>query len=254
MLICWGPILLEYTLLDWHTSCPSIIVVLWSGLSGFAECCCQSGYTNGKVFVDFNNIIAHLCKYIIKLEKMFASLRLFCLHTHAHKWDILLCISVNPCKSPFLFNQIMRYRNLVMLIHRMVEFVIREGPMFEAMIMNRELNNPMFRCVSYCASCVLFFFLFSFLQQSYNDSACSFNFSRFLFENYSPAHTYYRWKLYSILQGDGQKEWRTEDFRMFKDGSVWRPPPINPWTQGMPDELIEMEERQEPRRGSLSNR
>ncbi|CAK9832892.1 U2 snRNP-associated SURP motif-containing protein [Anthophora retusa] len=111
-------------------------------------------------------------------------------------------------------------RNLVMLIHRMVEFVIREGPMFEAMIMNRELNNPMFR---------------------------------FLFENYSPAHIYYRWKLYSILQGDGQKEWRTEDFRMFKSGSVWRPPPINPWTQGMPDELIEMEERQEPRRGSLSN-
>ncbi|XP_018318241.1 U2 snRNP-associated SURP motif-containing protein isoform X2 [Mycetomoellerius zeteki] len=111
-------------------------------------------------------------------------------------------------------------RNLVMLIHRMVEFVIREGPMFEAMIMNRELNNPMFR---------------------------------FLFENYSPAHTYYRWKLYSILQGDVQKEWHTEDFRMFKGGSVWRPPPINPWTQGMPDELIEMEERQEPRRGSLSN-
>ncbi|XP_026670988.1 U2 snRNP-associated SURP motif-containing protein isoform X2 [Ceratina calcarata] len=111
-------------------------------------------------------------------------------------------------------------RNLVMLIHRMVEFVIREGPMFEAMIMNRELNNPMFR---------------------------------FLFENYSPAHIYYRWKLYSILQGDGQKEWHTEDFRMFKGGSVWRPPPINPWTQGMPDELIEMEERQEPRRGSLSN-
>ncbi|XP_025152472.1 U2 snRNP-associated SURP motif-containing protein [Harpegnathos saltator] len=111
-------------------------------------------------------------------------------------------------------------RNLVMLIHRMVEFVIREGPMFEAMIMNRELNNPMFR---------------------------------FLFDNYSAAHTYYRWKLYSILQGDGQKEWHTEDFRMFKGGSVWRPPPINPWTQGMPEELIEMEERQEPRRGSLSN-
>lgn len=32
-----------------------------------------------------------------------------------------------------------------MLIHRMVEFVIREGPMFEAMIMNREISNPMFR-------------------------------------------------------------------------------------------------------------
>ncbi|XP_046685817.1 U2 snRNP-associated SURP motif-containing protein-like isoform X1 [Homalodisca vitripennis] len=36
-------------------------------------------------------------------------------------------------------------RNLLMLIHHTIEFVIREGPMFEAMIMNRELNNPMFR-------------------------------------------------------------------------------------------------------------
>lgn len=44
-----------------------------------------------------------------------------------------------------VLNEVVRYRNLVMLIHRMVEFVIREGPMFEAMIMNRELNNPMFR-------------------------------------------------------------------------------------------------------------
>lgn len=111
-------------------------------------------------------------------------------------------------------------RNLVMLIHRMVEFVVREGPRFEAIIMNREINNPMFR---------------------------------FLFENYSPAHTYYRWKLYSILQGDLQKEWPTNDFKMFKGGSIWRPPPMNPWTQGMPDELVETDERQEPRRGSLSN-
>lgn len=36
-------------------------------------------------------------------------------------------------------------RNLIMLIHRMVEFVVREGPMFEAMIMNREINNAQFR-------------------------------------------------------------------------------------------------------------
>ncbi|VDP38688.1 unnamed protein product [Soboliphyme baturini] len=58
-------------------------------------------------------------------------------------------------------------RPLLCLIHRMVEFVIREGPMFEAMIMNKEISNPMFR---------------------------------FLFDNQSPAHVYYRWKLYSILQ------------------------------------------------------
>uniref|UniRef100_A0A1B6MMK8 U2 snRNP-associated SURP motif-containing protein n=1 Tax=Graphocephala atropunctata TaxID=36148 RepID=A0A1B6MMK8_9HEMI len=108
-------------------------------------------------------------------------------------------------------------RNLLMLIHHTIEFVIREGPMFEAMIMNRELNNPMFR---------------------------------FLFENQSPAHIYYRWKLYSMLQGDIQNKWRTSEFRMFKGGSIWRPPPMNPYTQGMPDELVEPEV--ELRKGSLS--
>ncbi|KAK3749296.1 hypothetical protein QZH41_007560, partial [Actinostola sp. cb2023] len=35
-------------------------------------------------------------------------------------------------------------RNLLGCIHRVVEFVVREGPMFEAMIMNRELNNHIF--------------------------------------------------------------------------------------------------------------
>ncbi|XP_023680212.1 U2 snRNP-associated SURP motif-containing protein isoform X1 [Paramormyrops kingsleyae] len=103
-------------------------------------------------------------------------------------------------------------RNLLSLIHRMIEFVVREGPMFEAMIMNRELNNPMFR---------------------------------FLFENQSPAHVYYRWKLYSILQGDSPSKWRTDDFRMFKNGSLWRPPPLNPYLHGRLDENEESEEEEE---------
>ncbi|NEU34977.1 hypothetical protein GN156_30420, partial [bacterium LRH843] len=88
------------------------------------------------------------------------------------------------------------------LIHHTIEFVIREGPMFEAMIMNREIQNPMFR---------------------------------FLLENQSAPHIYYRWKLLSLLHGDIQYKWRTEDFRMFKGGSIWRPPPMNPSTQGMPE-------------------
>lgn len=165
-------------------------------------------------------------------------------------WIVFLSYSVvfrvdgDRCER--VLNQVVRYRNLVMLIHRMVEFVIREGPMFEAMIMNRELNNPMFRWDSDNYKSTRISFAARLIWGSFN--------FRFLFDNYSAAHTYYRWKLYSILQGDGQKEWHTEDFRMFKGGSVWRPPPINPWTQGMPEELIEMEERQEPRRGSLSNR
>ncbi|XP_026475095.1 U2 snRNP-associated SURP motif-containing protein isoform X2 [Ctenocephalides felis] len=110
-------------------------------------------------------------------------------------------------------------RHLLLLIHRMVEFVIREGPMFEAMIMNKEMHNPMFR---------------------------------FLFENQSPAHVYYRWKLFSLLQGEAQKEWSTQEFRMFKGGSIWKPPPMNIYTQGMPDELVREEVTTEPSRGSLS--
>jgi hypothetical protein len=48
----------------------------------------------------------------------------------------------------------------------MIEFVIKEGPSFEALIMSKEINNPQFR---------------------------------FLFDNQSPAHGYYRWKLFSII-------------------------------------------------------
>ncbi|XP_024910246.1 U2 snRNP-associated SURP motif-containing protein isoform X6 [Cynoglossus semilaevis] len=94
----------------------------------------------------------------------------------------------------------------------MIEFVVREGPMFEAMIMNREINNPMYR---------------------------------FLFENQSPAHVYYRWKLYSILQGEAPAKWRTDDFRMFKNGSLWRPPPLNPYLHGPYDDGEEEEEEEE---------
>uniref|UniRef100_A0A3Q2YVW7 Zgc:163098 n=1 Tax=Hippocampus comes TaxID=109280 RepID=A0A3Q2YVW7_HIPCM len=36
-------------------------------------------------------------------------------------------------------------RNLLFLIHRMIEFVVREGPLFEAMIMNKEKSNPEYR-------------------------------------------------------------------------------------------------------------
>ncbi|XP_030629192.1 U2 snRNP-associated SURP motif-containing protein isoform X2 [Chanos chanos] len=113
-------------------------------------------------------------------------------------------------------------RNLLSLIHRMIEFVVREGPMFEAMIMNREINNPLYR---------------------------------FLFDNQSPAHVYYRWKLYSILQGDSITKWRTDDFRLFKNGSFWRPPPLNPYLHGTPDEEEgeEDEEEEASKKGCLKD-
>lgn len=89
-------------------------------------------------------------------------------------------------------------RNLLFLIHRMIEFVVREGHVFEAVIMSREKNNPDYR---------------------------------FLFDNKSQDHVYYRWKLFSILQGESPTEWRTTDFRMFRGGSIWRPPVLNSYSQ-----------------------
>ena len=111
-------------------------------------------------------------------------------------------------------------RPMLMLIHRMIEFVVREGPMFEAIIMNREINNPAYK---------------------------------FLYENDSPAHIYYRWKLFSLLQGDTTNEWQEKLFRMFKGGSIWKPPPLNFYSQGMPEELISEDEQMEPNKGQLSN-
>ena len=97
-------------------------------------------------------------------------------------------------------------RTQLCLINRMVEFVIREGPIFEATIMNRELANPQFK---------------------------------FLFENQSPEHLYYRWRLYSMLQGETKDKWSMEPFQMFKNGSMWKPPLGNVFTGGMPAEILD---------------
>ncbi|EDW61359.2 U2 snRNP-associated SURP motif-containing protein [Drosophila virilis] len=111
-------------------------------------------------------------------------------------------------------------KSVLNIIHRMIEFVIREGPMFEALIMSREIENPIFS---------------------------------FLFDNESPAHIYYRWKLFSLLQGDTPSEWREQQFRMFKEGPVWKPPVANFYTQGMPDELVVDPDAPVVHKGALSN-
>jgi U2-associated protein SR140 len=110
-------------------------------------------------------------------------------------------------------------RPLLMLIHRMIEFVVREGPVFESIIMTREKTNPSYR---------------------------------FLFDFHSAAHIYYRWKLFSLLQGDSPTEWNEKEFRMYKGSSIWQPPKLNFFSQGMPEELISDEELMEPCKGQLS--
>ncbi|KAI9140589.1 hypothetical protein BKA69DRAFT_497249 [Paraphysoderma sedebokerense] len=79
------------------------------------------------------------------------------------------------------------------LIHRVVERVVRYGPPFEALIMDKEWENPSFS---------------------------------WMFVNTDPYHIYYRWKLYSILNGDDLLNWRVEPFEMFDDDIVWIPPSV----------------------------
>ncbi|KAH1001848.1 hypothetical protein HUJ04_005808 [Dendroctonus ponderosae] len=93
-------------------------------------------------------------------------------------------------------------KKLLALINRMVEFVVKEGPLFEAMIMNKELSNPEYS---------------------------------FLFDNKSANHV---WKLFSVLQADSTREWRLQPFRMFVGGSIWLPPVAPNYQAGMPEELV----------------
>ncbi|CAD5234347.1 unnamed protein product [Bursaphelenchus xylophilus] len=95
-------------------------------------------------------------------------------------------------------------RPLLFLIHRTIEFLIREGPMFEALIMKKERNNPVFR---------------------------------FLFDNNHPTHVYYRWRLYSVLNGEDRSDWSIRRFKMFEGGSWWEPPPHSLFSAGMPPQL-----------------
>ncbi|KAJ3210618.1 U2 snRNP-associated SURP domain-containing protein [Dinochytrium kinnereticum] len=84
-------------------------------------------------------------------------------------------------------------REIMMLIHRTIERVVVHGSAFEALLMERESRNEKFA---------------------------------FLFKNESPEHCYYRWKLYSILNGDEKGKWPTEPFLMYDEGPLWIPPEI----------------------------
>jgi U2-associated protein SR140 len=47
-----------------------------------------------------------------------------------------------------------------------------------------------------------------------------------LFQNGTNDNLYYRWRVYSLLQGDTLEAWRTTPFMMFVGGPLWVPPPV----------------------------
>ncbi|KAK1788483.1 hypothetical protein P4O66_016002 [Electrophorus voltai] len=111
-------------------------------------------------------------------------------------------------------------RSLLCLIHRMIEFVVREGPMFEAIIMSREKNNPDFRCLmGLCGGHFAGFCLIIRVRSMCITDGSSTPYSSYRF--YPP-----------LEQGESPSEWKTSPFRMFRCGSLWKPPVLNPYLHG----------------------
>ncbi|KAF9981939.1 U2 snRNP-associated SURP domain-containing protein, partial [Modicella reniformis] len=90
-------------------------------------------------------------------------------------------------------------------IHRVIERVLINGHEFEQALIDKESRNPRFA---------------------------------FLIDHKSPEHIYYRWKLFSMMQGDTATRWRTGPFKMVDGGPTWVPP-VMPFT----DEVFEEDER-----------
>lgn len=78
------------------------------------------------------------------------------------------------------------------VIDLLAEYVTESGYNFEEAIKKREKNNS----------------LFSFL---FNESDLS---------------NYYRWRVYSLSQGDTIQNWRTDPFQIFRNGTIYIPPPL----------------------------
>jgi len=72
-------------------------------------------------------------------------------------------------------------------------YVLRDGCEFEQVIMEKEANNP-----------------------EYN----------FLFDVKCPEHVYYRWRLFSLANGDSLRGWRVDPFLMIEKSNRWIPPPM----------------------------
>ena len=77
------------------------------------------------------------------------------------------------------------------LIETLASYVLHDGAIFENLICARERGNPDFA---------------------------------FLDDLTSEEYLYYKWRVYSLAQGDSLTHWREQEFQMVQGGSVWVPP------------------------------
>jgi len=78
------------------------------------------------------------------------------------------------------------------IIDKLSRYVVSDGYVMEHTIMEKERDNPDFS---------------------------------FLFAKGSDENIYYRWRVYSLANGDTDKDWRLDPFRIYEYGPLWYPPP-----------------------------
>jgi len=88
----------------------------------------------------------------------------------------------------------------VKFISTVASFVAKDGSLLEQKLIENESSNPDFQFLSH----------------------------RDCDDEQMEEHIYYRWRVYSFCQGDGENSWRTEPFVMFEpNGRWWIPPSLN---------------------------
>lgn len=82
-------------------------------------------------------------------------------------------------------------QRIVALVDTLARYVAEDGRVFERAVMDRERDNEDFA---------------------------------FLFDQTCATHTYYRWRVFSLAQGDTLTKWRRDPFVMVAGGLRWTPP------------------------------
>ena len=124
-------------------------------------------------------------------------------------------------------------------IATVASFIAKDGTALENKLLEMERENPEFS------------FLVVPPLPDANHKIHDSNRERLLSE-----HMFYRWRTYSFCQGDSFNVWRTEPFKLLRNGNFWIPPPLDTQAaqqeeqqRNMREEVIERQKKERRRRG-----
>tara|TARA_B110000977_G_scaffold103553_1_gene135128 strand:- start:3172 stop:5052 length:1881 start_codon:yes stop_codon:yes gene_type:complete len=105
--------------------------------------------------------------------------------------DIARVDSSTPVSTTEIIVRYPEDNRITALIDTTARYVAEDGYLFENAVMDRERDNGDFL---------------------------------FLFHDTAPERSYYKWRMFSLSQGDSLAKWRVEPFSMIAGGARWRPP------------------------------